>query len=94
MYEDNGVLTTGEVATRLGVGRRRVQALIQGGRLKAHRAEPAELAFLLEAQRIRSVPAAGLLLIYALDLGAVVDRPSGYPKGRPRKTNDGSNDGR
>ena len=88
MYEENGVLTTGEVAIRLGVGRRRVQALIQGGRLKAHRAEPAELAFLLEACRIKSVPAAGLLLVHAADLEAVAERPSGYPKGRPRKTHD------
>ncbi len=89
MYEETGVLTTGEVAIRLGVSRRRVQALIQSGRLKAHRGEPAELAFLLEACRIKSVPAAGLLLIYALDLEAVADRPNGYPKGRPRKTHDG-----
>jgi hypothetical protein len=88
VYEGNAVLTTGEVALRLGVSRRRVHALIQGGRLKAHRAEPAELAFLFEECRIRSVPAVGLLLVYARDLEAVAERPNGYPKGRPRKSRD------
>jgi hypothetical protein len=45
------------------------------------RAEPTELAFLLEARRIKSVPAVGLLLVYATDLEAVAKRPSGIPKG-------------
>jgi len=88
LLEESGALTTGEVALRLGVSWRRVLALIESGRLKARRAQPAELAVLFEAHRIRAVPAAGLLLIESQDLQAVAARPTGYPKGRPRKPGD------
>ena len=80
-----GVLTSSEAAAQLGVSRRRVLALVATGRLPAHRAVPVELAFLLEAHRIKSVPTAGVVLIQTADLHLVADRPTGYPKGRPRK---------
>ena len=80
------MLTSGEVAARLGVSRRRVLALIEAGRLPARRAIPSELATLLEENRIKSVPAAGVILVKAGDLHLVEDRPTGYPRGRPRKS--------
>ncbi|MBF6614578.1 MAG: helix-turn-helix domain-containing protein [Chloroflexi bacterium] len=79
------MLTSGEAASRLGVSRRRVLALVETGRLPARRAVPIELARLLEARRIKSVPAAGVVLIQTDDLLLVEDRQTGYPKGRPRK---------
>lgn len=87
------VLTSGEVATRLGVSRRRVLALVEAGRLPARRAVPNELAILLEEHRIKSVPAAGVVLIEAGDLHLVEDRPTGYPKGRARKSSVSNKDG-
>ncbi len=85
------MLTSGEAASRLGVTRRRVHALIEAGRLPARRAVPTELAMLLDAHRIKSVPAVGVVVIKAADLRLVEVRPTGYPRGRPRKpAQDGS----
>lgn len=78
------LLTTAEVAQRLGISRRRVGALIEAERLPARKAVAFELISLLEEGRIRSVPPAGVILIREEDLELIKDRPIGYPKGRPR----------
>ncbi len=76
---DSDALLTGDVAEYLGVTSRRVRALIEAGHLPAHRASPEELAQLILAGRVTSVPQHGIWIIVERDLALVQHRPVGRP---------------
>lgn len=65
---DNELLTTAQAAERLSVSVRRVQKLIQAGRLPANR-----------------LGRDYVILAADLESFAALERPTGYPKDRPRR---------
>ena len=75
-------LTTTEAATKLSITRRSVARLIKRGLIVAERATPDELAGLLTAGRIRSVPPTGAMLIEAdeVERHARERRPAHRPR--------------
>lgn len=79
---DPDLLLTSDVAGYLGVTPRRIRALIETGKLPAHRARPEELARLIMEGRITSVPQQGIWIISETDLGLVQNRPIGRPSKR------------
>lgn len=82
---EDTMLVASEAMALLKLSNGRIHTMAQQGMLSSHLATPEEIAALLAAGRIKSVPVTGIRLFTHESVLAAQDRPKpGWPEGKPR----------